>query len=121
MKQFFILAGMLFLCFVIKVPGIAQAETRHIESIAVESSASDNLFLISGTSDLSNHSAKQENGPSFQPLFPTPQKFCCGGLLLNENAELKRKSEISNYVLIAEYQIVRFEGKDIIHPFNYFW
>ncbi|MFH0757474.1 MAG: hypothetical protein V2B15_09320 [Bacteroidota bacterium] len=121
MKRFFILAGLFFLCFVFNVRGFAHAETRHIGNIAVESSASDNPIIVSGTSDLFNPSANKENESAFQRLFPTLQKFLYGGLLQDEYAELKKKSEISNYVAIAEYHIVRFEGKDIIHPFNYFW
>lgn len=122
MKWFFISVGIILLCFVSNVQGFAHKETKHTINIALDSSTSDNPFIISDASDLFNHTANNENGQrSFQRLFPTSQKFFFGGLLLNENDELKRKSEISNYVFIAECHIVRFEGSDIIFPFNYFW
>lgn len=122
MKWFFKWGSIIVLCFVINVQGFAQEETKHNKIITLESSASDNQFIISEASGLFNHVANRENGQRlFQRLFPTFQKFLYGRLLLNENAELNRTNEMSNYVFFTECHIVRLEGTDIIHPFNYFW
>lgn len=81
-------------------------------------------FLVGspGLSDMINFGVNKENNQNvLQREFQLGNKFRFGNLLAEKFAELAKKNEIANYLYVAEFKIARFEGPDIIHPFNYFW
>lgn len=75
-----------------------------------------------GLSDILNFALNKETNQNvLQREFQLSNKFRLDNLFTKKFAELTKKNEIANYLYVAEFKIVRFEGPDIIHPFNYFW
>ena len=112
----------IILCFAFNVHVHAQEQAIQYHDISVEYSASDNLFIISGSCGLLNQTANKETGqPIIQRLLPSVKKFTFSVFSTNEYAEQNRKNKVAHHILIAKNQVIRLEGTDIIHPFNYFW
>lgn len=81
-------------------------------------------FLVSSNdlSDILNFGVNKETNQNvIQSEFPFGNKYRFGNPFTEKYAELTKKNEIADYLFVAEFKIVRFEGPDIIHPFNYFW
>lgn len=75
-----------------------------------------------GLSEIINFALNKETNQNvFQRDFPFGNKFRLDNLLIRKFAELTKKNEITEYLYVATCKIIRFEGPDIIHPFNYFW
>lgn len=101
----FLLVGIVF-----NASEIKAKETVHAER--VKYAASDIFNLPADWED------RQQ---TFRTLYPAIQKSPSAGRSVDDDAGSIRKSEISTYVFYAEYHIPRFEGADIIYPFNCFW
>lgn len=72
--------------------------------------------------DLTRYDADREPDISFaQHLLPSVNKFSLPAVFAGKHAENLRKCTISDYIYSSEFQVIRFEGADIIHPFNCFW
>lgn len=117
MKRFFLLITAVLLSVFTNIQGVVPSETTH-SNIAV----SYNDYIISGVSDIFHHVANNENvQPTLPQLFPTISKFRFAGFSVESETGINREREISKYIVYAECHILRFEGPDIIYPFNYFW
>lgn len=101
-----------------------------VQNITAEKAVQDNKILYSNTenqyiscsSDFFNHSANKENRHySFQRLFPNPQKFSVNSELSDTKTEVLNSASINRCIAKSKNQIIKFDGVDIIHPFNYFW
>lgn len=122
MKQLFtsIYVVVLFCGLTVKVQ--VQGRTEERLHISGDNAASDNYSYLFDYSDIFNHTANKETGQRLvQRLFPTVLKFPFGESFAEKCAEIIRNNEIATNLYITEFQILRFEGPDIIHPFNYFW
>jgi hypothetical protein len=122
MKQ---LIASLFIGFVLffglKDGGKAQRETEKQNQITGQSS-SDNCYYSRGYSDIFNIASIKETSQSLTiRLLHSFQRFPFCASFTEKSTELTKKNEISDYFYIAECLIIRFEGPDIIHPYNYFW
>ena len=118
MKRF-LYTLLLISCFGFNAQQIEAKENIHDNFVAY---AASEYQYISYPSDFFNHAASQENWQySFQRLFPTLYKFSLNTHLSNCRSGLHRSVSINSFVVKTENHIMRFEGIDIIHPFNYFW
>ncbi|HER08701.1 MAG TPA: hypothetical protein ENO20_07300 [Bacteroides sp.] len=88
----------------------------------ISHTASETCFYSSGYKDLTRYDANREPDISFaQHLLPSVNKFSLPAVFAGKHAENLRKCTISEYIYSSEFQVVRFEGPDINHPFNCFW
>ncbi len=122
MKQ---LIASLFIGFVLfsglKNWGQAQSETEKQNQITGHWS-SDNFFYSSGYPVVFNNASIKETGQNLTiRLLHSFQRFPFHDSNTEKSTELTKKNEISDYFYISECLIIRFEGPDIIHPYNYFW
>lgn len=54
-------------------------------------------------------------------LYPTVARYRCVKTTTVKVAENIRSSTQADYIFIAEFRVIRFEGPDIIHPYFYSW
>lgn len=118
MKQFLYIL-LLIVFFGFNAQRIEAKET--IQDNYIPNSASEYQY-ISCLSDFFNPIASNESWQySSQSLFPTLSNFLVKTDLFNSKNGLIRGGSTNRCVVNSETQITRFEGVDIIHPFNYFW
>jgi len=92
-----------------------------IQGNCIINSASENHYIFC-SSDFFTHTAGKENWQySFQRIFPKLFKLSANTYLSVTKTGLLNSACINQCIVKSEYQITRFEGVDIIHPFNYFW
>ncbi len=122
MKQFIASVFIGFILFFgLKDGGPAQREIEKQYQITGQSS-SGNCIYSRGYSDVFNNASIKETGQSLiLRVFQSYQRFPFVDSFTEKSIELAKKIEISDYFYIAECLIIRFEGPEIIHPFNYFW
>lgn len=116
---FIYLVVLLFIGLNIEVPTQEKKEKQN--QIADQTSSVNNCYLT-GYYNGFNHDADMKTSQRLaQRILPTFQKFPFSNLFNERIADLLRSKKISKYIFIAKFQVIRFEGPDIIHPFNYFW
>jgi hypothetical protein len=109
------------LFFGLKDGGLAQRECEKQNQITGQSS-SGNCIYSRGYSDVFNNVSIKETGQSLIiRLLHSFQRFPFCDSFAEKSIDLAKNNEISDYFFIAEFLIIRFEGPDIIHPYNYFW
>lgn len=122
MKQFIAPIYLLVILFVglnIEVP--TQEKKDKQNQIAGQICSIDNYFLT-GYYHAFDHDANMITSQNLgQRILPSIQKFPISTLSNEKIAELLRNLKISKYIFIAKFEVIRFDGSDIIHPFNYFW
>ncbi|MCF8371940.1 MAG: hypothetical protein K9H64_09975 [Bacteroidales bacterium] len=113
---------LLILLFVgLNIESQAQEIKEKQNQITGQTTSANNCYMT-GYYDFFNHDANMKTSQQLvQHILPSFQKFPFGVLFNEKVAELFRNRKILKYILIAKFQVVRFEGPDIIHPFNYFW
>jgi hypothetical protein len=54
-------------------------------------------------------------------LYASVDRYRCARATRVKAAESIRSNAQADYIFIAEQQVIRFEGPDIIHPYYYSW
>ncbi len=122
MKQFIVFIYLLILLFIglnIEMP--TQEKKDKQKQIARQISSVDNYCFTGYYDGFGNDANMRTSQNLVQRILPSFQKFPFSTFFNKKIAELLRNIKISKYIFIAKSQVIRFEGPDIIHPFNYFW
>lgn len=98
-----------------------RISTENQGNIA-DHSASEQLFYSADYYDIANQAVNTDPTQSLVQHLPSfSHKKPIGDLSTEKSIELTNNKKTSVYLYVAKCHLIRFEGPDIIHPFNYFW
>jgi hypothetical protein len=122
MKQFFASVFIIVIIFCGLNFELQLQKTPKQQDNISEHLVPEMYFISSDNFDGLNYFAVKKNISSIvQRLLPSNDKFHFSDIFNEKNSESIINNNISDYIFIAECNVNRFEGPDIIYPFNYFW
>lgn len=122
MKQFLAVIYLIILLFVGLNVEIQAQEKKETSNQIAGQAASVNYSCLTCYYNAFKSDAKLEIQQQFaQSVLSSFKKVPYAELFNEKIAELLRNQKTSKYLFFAKFQVIRFEGPDIIHPFNYFW